>query len=526
MMDLKMLVIGLTVAVTAVLYPPVFAGDSPVSKGVVTLCHQPGTQAQKTLVLPSSAAKGHMKHGDMASACGVPRASAIIGPTGGQISIPGFGSVIFPSGVFSNTQQVELAATSMAETAQDFNDSAFMFDAGVRTPYELRINTGMVKPQTGFKAVINVSTDFLAQVPAGSEIQVFAQIFQDGGEEVLDHFELFESTYSSASGTVTVNLPPEAFTNRRHADQTYEAIILLATTPTKPDTTSVLQHQSLGINAEQALPPPADAIIEPANLNVIVQTVAAATACQGSSLGSPIDNRQVTSPFNGSTHYGTDYKAADGTQIRSMADGTIERVGFDERPLPVPDPRSGKMVKGWGQYVVVKHLDGSRSLYAHLQQNGVQKPEGDTVSQGEIIALSNNSGGSSGPHLHIEYAPNGKIYDRKSKADPEPCIDQNVTGSITVRDNGSLADDAFTVAINGLIVCKTAIGAANTCAVGNLRPGTATLTIIAFIAPDNVGTYEIALAQGLTFSDSSTRRSGTVPQGGSASFTINIPSQN
>ena len=314
MMDLKMLVIGLTVAVTAVLSPPVFAGDSPVSKGVVTLCHQPGTQAQKTLVLPSSAAKGHMKHGDMASACGVPRASAIIGPTGGQISIPGFGSVIFPSGVFSNTQQVELAATSMAETAQDFNDSAFMFDAGVRTPYELRINTGMVKPQTGFKAVINVSTDFLAQVPAGSEIQVFAQIFQDGGEEVLDHFELFESTYSSASGTVTVNLPPEAFTNRRHADQTYEAIILLATTPTKPDTTSVLQHQSLGINAEQALPPPAAAIIEPANLNVIVQTVAAATACQGSSLGSPIDNRQVTSPFNGSTHYGTDYKAADGTQ--------------------------------------------------------------------------------------------------------------------------------------------------------------------------------------------------------------------
>ena len=143
-----------------------------------------------------------------------------------------------------------------------------------------------------------------------------------------------------------MNLPLKPL-NRRHADQTYEAIILLATTPTKPDTTSVLQHQSLGINAEQALPPPADAIIEPANLNIIGQTVAAATACQEVALVLRLITA-VTSPFNGSTHYGTDYKAADGTQIRSMADGTIERVGFDERPLPVPDPRSGKMVKDEG----------------------------------------------------------------------------------------------------------------------------------------------------------------------------------
>ena len=73
---------------------------------------------------------------------------------------------------------------------------------------------------------------------------------------------------------------------------------------------------------------------------------------------------------------------------------------------------------------------------------------------------------------------------------PEPCIDQNVSGSITVRDNGFLADDAFSVSLDGLIVCVTAIGASNTCGIGNLRSGTATLTLVAVIAPDNVGTYE------------------------------------
>jgi murein DD-endopeptidase MepM/ murein hydrolase activator NlpD len=179
---------------------------------------------------------------------------------------------------------------------------------------------------------------------------------------------------------------------------------------------------------------------------------------------------------------------------------------------------------GWGRYIVIRHADGSKTLSAHLQSTSVS--EGTPVRVGDVVALSDSTGGVTGPHLHIEYAPNGKIFDRDSKVDPEPCINQNVTGSITVRDNGSLADDAFTVAINGLIICKTAIGASNTCAVGNLRPGTATLTITAFIAPDDVGTYEITLAQGLTFSDGSTLRSGTIPQGGSASFTINIPSHN
>jgi len=274
------------------------------------------------------------------------------------------------------------------------------------------------------------------------------------------------------------------------------------------------------------LPPPLDAIVEPGSVSAMLRLVAAAATCQGSSLGPPLDSLFVTSEFNGSTHYGTDYRAADGTQIRSMADGVIERIGFDEKPLPEPDPRSGKMVKGWGRYVVVKHQDGSKSLYAHLQQDGVQKQVGDPVSRGDIIALSDNSGGSSGPHLHVEYAPNGKIYDRPSKADPEACVSQNVTGSITVRDNGSLADDAFAVAINGLTVCRTTIGASNTCGVGNLRPGSATLTITALIAPDDVGTYEITLAQGLTFSDGSISRSGTISEGGSTSFTINIPSQN
>lgn len=209
--------------------------------------------------------------------------------------------------------------------------------------------------------------------------------------------------------------------------------------------------------------------------------------------------------------------------VRSMADGTVENIGFDERALPKPDPRTGKPVKGWGRYIVIRHEDGSKSLYAHLQKDGTLKAENEKVKKGEAIARADNTGGSTGAHLHVEYAPDGKIYKRGSKVDAKPCIDQNVEGSITVRDNGRVADDAFRVAIDGRVVCETSIGASNTCGVGSLRPGTVILTITAIIAPDNIGTYEVTLADGLKFADGTTQRSGSLSEGGSASFQVTVP---
>ena len=104
-----------------------------------------------------------MKHGDMASA--VRRTSGVRNHQADRrTNIDSWIRVGDLPRSLSNTQQVELAATSMAETAKDFNDNASCLMLAC-APYELRINTGMVKPQTGFKAVINVSTDFLAQVP-------------------------------------------------------------------------------------------------------------------------------------------------------------------------------------------------------------------------------------------------------------------------------------------------------------------------------------------------------------------------
>jgi Peptidase family M23 len=63
-----------------------------------------------------------------------------------------------------------------------------------------------------------------------------------------------------------------------------------------------------------------------------------------------------------------------------------------------------------GNYITITHNDGSRAHYWHLKYKGVLVNPGDTVKQGQLIALSGNTGYSAFPHLHFEvwgYTPGG-----------------------------------------------------------------------------------------------------------------------
>jgi murein DD-endopeptidase MepM/ murein hydrolase activator NlpD len=55
---------------------------------------------------------------------------------------------------------------------------------------------------------------------------------------------------------------------------------------------------------------------------------------------------------------------------------------------------------GYGKYIVIEHPNGTQTLYGHLSQ--VLVNVGDSVSKGDNIAKSGNTGRSTGPHLHFE----------------------------------------------------------------------------------------------------------------------------
>jgi murein DD-endopeptidase MepM/ murein hydrolase activator NlpD len=77
---------------------------------------------------------------------------------------------------------------------------------------------------------------------------------------------------------------------------------------------------------------------------------------------------------------------------------------------------------GWaGTYVVIKHSDGTSSLYAHM--SSVDVSVGDDVDAGRVIGRVGQTGRAFGPHLHFEIYPAGvEAGDVYNAVDPWPWL--------------------------------------------------------------------------------------------------------
>jgi len=73
---------------------------------------------------------------------------------------------------------------------------------------------------------------------------------------------------------------------------------------------------------------------------------------------------------------------------------------------------------GYGNYIMIFHGSGYVTLYGHL--NSYKISDGQYVSQGQVIAQSGNTGGSTGPHLHFEIRKASSIYSYFSSSALDP----------------------------------------------------------------------------------------------------------
>ncbi|MFD5770879.1 M23 family metallopeptidase [Streptomyces sp. NPDC127049] len=89
-------------------------------------------------------------------------------------------------------------------------------------------------------------------------------------------------------------------------------------------------------------------------------------------------------------HSGQDFAVPVGTPVKAAGAGTVVKAG----------PNGGGDGPAYGNAIVVKHANGTYSQYAHLSK--IQVHVGQKVGAGQKIALSGNTGNSSGPHLHFE----------------------------------------------------------------------------------------------------------------------------
>jgi murein DD-endopeptidase MepM/ murein hydrolase activator NlpD len=94
--------------------------------------------------------------------------------------------------------------------------------------------------------------------------------------------------------------------------------------------------------------------------------------------------------------FSIDFKMPEGTPVLAAREGVVVGVKDDS-----DIGGSDKKFEWDANYVLIRHNDGTLGHYVHLQKNGVKVKIGQSVITGETIALSGNTGHSTGPHLHF-----------------------------------------------------------------------------------------------------------------------------
>jgi murein DD-endopeptidase MepM/ murein hydrolase activator NlpD len=162
----------------------------------------------------------------------------------------------------------------------------------------------------------------------------------------------------------------------------------------------------------------------------------------------PVENGVVTSgvgwradPFGGGKlvfHRGVDIAVPAGTPVHATRKGRVILAGDDHR--------------GHGTTVIIEHDNGDRTLYGH--NSIVRVHPGELVAPGTVVALSGNTGRSTGPHVHFEKQPSGrpitetaaageitvtsKLPDTRQRQQLEQRLDESVNSVLrTIRNLGA-----------------------------------------------------------------------------------------
>jgi murein DD-endopeptidase MepM/ murein hydrolase activator NlpD len=104
-------------------------------------------------------------------------------------------------------------------------------------------------------------------------------------------------------------------------------------------------------------------------------------------------NPQIYSRFGVPAHEGIDFRALTNTNVYCCFDGVVYEVHLNPNDHP------------YGIHVRIRHRDGYKTVYAHLERPLVRLD--DTVKGGQVIGKADSTGASSGAHLHVTLKRDG-----------------------------------------------------------------------------------------------------------------------
>lgn len=189
---------------------------------------------------------------------------------------------------------------------------------------------------------------------------------------------------ATRSVTYTEEIPFETVTKENNTlDQTYKATLQEgrkgeAVVTAEITTVDGSEHDRTVLE-RTVLSPAQNEVVEVGTKNIGIGT---------GTLDYPLTSYTFTSAFKwrwGRLHSGVDLAVEEGTPVYAADNGKVIFAGDGG---------------GYGNYVILDHQNGMKTLYGHNSSLLVQA--GDVVAKGDRIALSGNTGNSTGPHLHFE----------------------------------------------------------------------------------------------------------------------------
>lgn len=160
----------------------------------------------------------------------------------------------------------------------------------------------------------------------------------------------------------------------------------------KGDIDEVMQYNGLSLNSKLAIGdqifiPDGDYVSTPvANKSVSIGVSQSSTPSYSGYYLRPIVGGIKSQGIHG--HNGVDLASSYGAKIMAAADGVVLIA------------KNGGWNGGYGSYVVIKHGNGTQTLYGHM--SSVDVSAGDSVEQGQTIGGMGSTGKSTGVHLHFE----------------------------------------------------------------------------------------------------------------------------
>ena len=156
--------------------------------------------------------------------------------------------------------------------------------------------------------------------------------------------------------------------------------------------------------------------------------------------GDPYSTNVVTN-FDITNHSGVDIssKGASAGVVNVVAakDGEVV-YPTSQSDIQYSDDGNDNDGDGYGNYVKVKHSDGSYTLYAHLARNSITVMSGDVVTQGQVIGKIGSSGNATDTYLHFEVRVGSDSIS--NVVDPLKYLDAS-----NPRSSSSSTSDAFSV---------------------------------------------------------------------------------